>query len=209
MPELIEVPEENLFYAYDVLLMETKHRLVKKLKKYYEPNVHGHKTWSSSFLLMDYFLHNNVMKRSSKVLELGCGWGAASIFCAKKGAKVSGLDIDENVFPYLEVQATMNGVEITPIQKGYEKLKGKELGEYNILIGADICFWDELTELLVKLIRRAMRNGVKRVIIADPGRSPFLDLVESCKSFAKVSVHEWYSSDPEMYEGYIADIKAI
>ena len=37
-----------------------------------------------------------------------------------------------------------------------------------------------MTDLLYKLIRRALRNGVHSIYIADPGRTPFLELAEKC-----------------------------
>ncbi len=208
MPEVIELPENNLFNVFNIMLLENKHRLVKQLKACYEPNVHGHKTWASSFLLMDYFQTHRVLKRTSNVLELGCGWGAASIYCAKNGAKsVTGLDIDENVFPYLNVQAALNDVEINSITKSYDKLTGKQLAKYDIIIGGDICFWDELALMLEKMIKRALNNGSKRILLADPGRSPFFDLADRCEKFAKVKLSEWYVCDPEYYEGFVLDIK--
>ncbi|WP_144391492.1 class I SAM-dependent methyltransferase [Pleionea sediminis] len=208
MPEVIELPENNLFNVFNILLLENKHRLVKQLKECYEPNVHGHKTWASSFLLMDYFQTHRVIKSTSQVLELGCGWGAASIYCAKNGAKeVTGLDIDENVFPYLKTQAALNGVDVKCKTKSYDKLTAKQLDHYNLIMGGDICFWDELAQMLEKMIRRALKSGVKRIVLADPGRSPFLELAERCTEFAKASLTEWYVCDPDYYEGFILDIK--
>ncbi|NVJ50002.1 MAG: methyltransferase domain-containing protein [Gammaproteobacteria bacterium] len=208
MPEVFELPEDNLFNVFNILLLENKHRLVKQLKKCYEPNVHGHKTWSSSFLLMDYFQTEQVLKRTSKVLELGCGWGAASIYCKKNGAeKVTGLDIDENVFPYLEVQAALNDVKIEELKRSYDKLTARQFNQFNLIIGADICFWDDLAVMLEKMVKRALNAGVKRIVLADPGRQPFLDLAERVSGFAKVSLREWYVCDPEYYDGYILDIR--
>ncbi|MEE4246221.1 MAG: methyltransferase domain-containing protein [Kangiellaceae bacterium] len=208
MPEVVELPEDNLFNVFNIILLENKHRLVKQLKKCYQPNVHGDKTWFSSYLIMDYLQTHNILKRNSQVLELGCGWGATSVYCAKNGAKrVVGLDIDDNVFPYLDVHATLNDVKVETINKSYEKLTANYLADFNLLLGADICFWEELTPMIGKMIRRAFKSGKKRVIVADPGRQPFLDLAEYCKPFAKVDMSEWYVCDPEYYDGYILDLQ--
>ena len=51
----------------------------------------------------------------------------------------------------------------------------------DVIVGADICFWDDLTPILFNLIRRSQRAGVQKVIIADPNRSPFLALTARCK----------------------------
>ena len=82
MPKLQPLPEDHMYQAYGIYLLESKHRLIRRLKKAYQPSVHGHKTWNASFLLMDYLQHNP-LKKKSKVLEVGCGWGPGSVFCAK------------------------------------------------------------------------------------------------------------------------------
>jgi len=38
-----------------------------------------------------------------RILEIGCGWGPASVFCAKKlNARVTGVDMDKEVFPFMD-----------------------------------------------------------------------------------------------------------
>ena len=68
---------------------------------------------------------------------------------------------------------------MTPLQARFEKLTQARLADVDIVAGADICFWDELTPVLYNLIRRSLRAGVKQIIIADPGRSPFYALAVS------------------------------
>jgi predicted nicotinamide N-methyase len=75
------------------------------------------------------------------------------------------------------------------------------------MMGADICFWEELAIKLEALFRKALSNGMKRIVLADPGRQPFLDLAERCKDFARVDLREWYVRDPDDYDGYILDLK--
>ena len=73
MPKLQRVPEAHVEYAYGIYLLGTKHRLIKALRKRYQPSIHGHRTWGSSFLLMDY-LANNGIRRGTRAAEIGCGW---------------------------------------------------------------------------------------------------------------------------------------
>ena len=94
MPKLERLPEPFIQHAYGIYLLQSQHRLVRSLKRLYEPSVHGHKAWQSSFVLMDYLLHKP-FRRGSRVMEIGCGWGPASIFCAKQlNARATGVDID-------------------------------------------------------------------------------------------------------------------
>ena len=101
------------------------------------------------------------------------------MYCAKKyGAKVTGMDADSAVFPYLKLHAEVNEVEVETWRCKFEKVKKKDLRGTQLIIGADICFWDEMVDQVYKLIKKAMKVGVGQVIVADPGRPPFHALSE-------------------------------
>jgi len=172
---------KNIREAYGVKFLLSKHRDIKHLKACEEqPSIHGNKFWGSSYLLMDY-LENNPPPKNSKVLELGCGWGLAGIYCAKyHNAQVTGVDADAAVFSYLQLHAQHNDVTLQTKRSRFENLTTKQLANYDVLIGADICFWDELTDVLFNLVNRAIKAGVKKIIIADPERAPFFSLAERC-----------------------------
>ena len=207
MPKLVPLPEDNMYQAYGIYLLESKHRLIRRLKKAYQPSVHGHKTWNASFLLMDYLQHEP-LRRRSKVLEVGCGWGPASVYCASRfKAKVTGLDIDEEVFPFLEVLAELNEVKITPLVRRFEAIKGKDLGKFDVLVGSDICFWDEMVKPLGRLVDRAMASGVERFIITDPGRPTFYELCDRARRRHRVELHEWYATEPNYFSGEVVEIR--
>lgn len=209
MPQLIPDIEKNITQAYGITVLDKKHRLVKKLSKHYAPSVHGHKTWLSSFLMMDYLLHTSLLEGQSKLMELGAGWGPLSIFCAqRKGLKVTAVDCDAEVFPFLEVQATLNGVSVKTKKRLFEKLSKSDLLGYDLLLAADVCFWEELVDTHKKLIKRAFNAGVKEIIFADPGRSTFLKLVDYCTEKYGAECIEWYSVEPDYFEGFILRIKA-
>ncbi|WP_251359027.1 methyltransferase [Kangiella sp. TOML190] len=207
MPQTAET-ESKLIQAYGIFLFENDHPTVKELEEAYVPSVHGHKTWDSSFLIMDYLLHKHLLKPKKKVMELGCGWGPASVFCAENsGAKVTGVDLDEDVFPFFQAQAEINRVKVKTLRKSFQQLKKAEFAKFDLVFGADICFWDSLTPIHFKLIKRALKAGVKDIIFADPGRSPFYELVELCQKHFQAEYLDWYSVEPEKFEGYILHIK--
>ena len=207
MPQSID-QQKKLLYAYGIFLFENNHPTVKELEATYAPSVHGHKTWNSSFLIMDYLLHQGVLRPKKAVMELGCGWGPAGIFCAENAeAKVTGVDLDKEVFPFLKAQAELNGVKVKTLKKGFENLSKKDLADYQLIIGADICFWDMFTQTHFKLIKRALNAGVKDIIFADPGRSPFMKLAELCQQNFNTEFLNWYAVEPEEFEGYILHIK--
>ncbi|MDP6980748.1 MAG: methyltransferase domain-containing protein [Myxococcota bacterium] len=167
--------------AFGLEILNSNHPEVRKLKREGNwPYIHGHKFWNSSFLIMNE-LRREPLPRGSRVLEIGCGWGLLGIYCAKNfDARVTGVDADRNVFPFLELHARRNGVEIETEVKRFERLTVERLRDFDVILGADICFWDELTPILFNLMRRAGKAGVKQVIIGDPSRSPFTDLANRC-----------------------------
>ncbi len=142
------------------------------------PAIHGNKLWKSSCLVIDY-LHRHPPAELRRVLDVGCGWGIGGIWCAKRfGAAVTSVDADPNVFPCLDVVAALNGVATTNVVRRFERLTTRELAGYDLLIGADICFWDELTAPVANLVNRAIKAGVGEILIGDPERSPFLAMAE-------------------------------
>ncbi len=206
MPKLERMPEDHIYQAYGIYLLRSQHRLIRRLKKRYQPSVHGHKTWNASFLLMDYLDHKPIAK-GTKVLEIGCGWGPASVYCASRfKAKVTGLDIDREVFPFLDVLAELNGVKVKRLVSKFENLKTKQLADFHTIVGSDVCFWDSMVKPLYQLVNRAMKSGTQRFIITDPGRPTFYELADMCSKKFKVKLSEWYAVEPERFEGEIVEI---
>jgi predicted nicotinamide N-methyase len=170
----------NSHDAFGITILKSGHRDIRRLKQDNIPSIHGNKTWGSSYLLMDYF-QSHPIAAQSRVMELGCGWGLAGIYLAKQQkACVSAVDADKAVFPYLDVHADLNQVKIDHLHCRFEKLTKKRLSEVDVLIGADICFWDELSDTLFNLLKRAQQAGVRKIVIADPERQPFFNLAERC-----------------------------
>ncbi|MCZ6459814.1 MAG: class I SAM-dependent methyltransferase [Gammaproteobacteria bacterium] len=208
MPKLEPMPDDNMYQAYGIYLLESKHRLIRRLKKAYQPSVHGHKTWNASFLLMDYLQYEPLAKKS-RVLEVGCGWGPGSVYCAHQfKAKVTGLDIDDEVFPFLEVLAELNDVKVKPLVKRFESLKVKELSAFDVIVGSDVCFWDSMVKPLSQFINRALKSGVERVVITDPGRPTFYELCDIVRKKHKVELQEWYATEPSYTSGEVVEIRA-
>ena len=206
MPKLERMPEDHIYQAYGIYLLRSQHRLIRRLKKRYQPSVHGHKTWNASFLLIDYLDHKPIAK-GNKVLEIGCGWGPASVYCASRfKAKVTGLDIDREVFPFLDVLAELNGVKVKRLVSKFENLKTKQLAGFHTIVGSDVCFWDSMVKPLYQLVNRAMKAGTQRFIITDPGRPTFYELADMCSKKFKVKLSEWYAVEPERFEGEIVEI---
>jgi predicted nicotinamide N-methyase len=175
--------------AFGLKILNSHHPSIRRLKRNGNtPEIHGNKLWNSSFLIMDH-LKRNPIPRRSRVMEVGCGWGLLGIYCARQfDARVTGIDADRNVFPFLDLHAETNGVRVATEQKRFERLTVERLRGVDVLLGADICFWDQLTPVLFNLIKRALKAGVKQIIIGDPSRSPFTALAERCGSLDNATV---------------------
>lgn len=199
--------------VFGVKILSNSHPEIKKLRKETGyPSIHGNKFWKSTYLLMDYLrefppvrLKAKRGKRHLKVLEVGCGWGLGGIFCAKEfSADLTALDADPVVFPYLEHHAILNEVDVTTWCCRYEQVKKADLDSFDLVVGADICFWDEMTKPLYNLTRRASQVGT-RVVITDPGRQPFQDMAEKAVDKLGATYENWSVPHPHNSSGYVMD----
>ncbi len=190
--------------VYGLKILGKKHKAIQALrKKDVHPEIHGDKVWLSSYLIIDYLLRHP-LEDSPSVMDIGCGWGVLGIFCAKElGASVISVDADKNVMPYLKVQAAENGVKVKTKVCRYENLKPDLLAKQDLILGGDICFWDALVDPLFALIKRARKAGVKTIVIADPGRSPFLKLAKRCQKKFDANLLPVAISKPTKAEGYL------
>lgn len=169
-------------------------RKVKREGNY--PSIHGNKLWKSSCLVIDY-LKQNPPEHADSVIDVGCGWGASGIWCAQKlGSDVTSMDADPDVFPFLEVAADLNDVTTTPLVSRFEKLSKRQLSKFDLLIAADICFWDELVDPVYKMVNRAVKAGVKQIVIADPERPTFHEMAARCVEKHCAEVIEWETRSP-------------
>ena len=172
---------QHIIHHFGLKILRSTHPEVRKIKRKQQGHsAHGNKVWRSSFALIDY-LETYPIEAPSKVLEIGCGWGLSGLYAAKnQQADVTGIDIDASVQPYFALQNAINDSVVKFQQRSFESLTTDELNQYQYIIGSDICFWDEMTDPLFDLIERAIKSGVKKILIADPGRPPFWELGDRC-----------------------------
>ena len=165
---------------FGVTALSAAHPAMRQLKRTHHATLHGNKSWSANYLLMDY-LRQHPPEPGCQLLDVGCGFGLAGILCAKAfGAAVTAVDADESVFPFLQLHAAVNHVTIKTEQALFETISEPLLEASDWLIAADICFWDELADNVFELVERACNAGVEKIIIADPGRPPFWEMAEQC-----------------------------
>ena len=195
-------PQER--HAFGLTMLAPSHPEVRRLQHdAVQPSLHGHKVWPSSWVLMDYLQQRGVPPRT-RVLELGCGWGLVGIACAKLfQAQVTGLDADAAVFPYLQLHAQRNGVHIAPWHGTFADLTPPDLAAFELIVGADICFWEDLVDPLYRLVRHGIAAGVADILVADPGRPPFDELCARCLQQGDAEVLAWAMTTPVKESGRI------
>lgn len=193
--------------VYGLTVLKNNHVDIRRIRRQTgEATIHGNKFWKSASLLIDY-LEVEPPKKNWRILEVGCGWGISGIYCAKNfNAKVTALDADDTVFAYLQHHADINGVQITTLKSRYEKVTRGMLEDFDMVIGSDICFWDEMAKPLFNLIRRSQQAGVQRVVMTDPGRQPFRGMAERCiESFGGL-YDNWSVPHPNNMSGLVLDL---
>ena len=190
--------------AFGLTVLDNSHPEIRRLQRQADlPTLHGEKVWRSSFLLMDYLAQRSIAPRV-RVLELGCGWGLLGIYCAKTfNACVTALDADAAVFPYLQQHARLNGVEVQTRHLSFEHLKPCDLATFDLIVGADICFWDELVDPLCDIITYSMQVGVSEILVADPDRPTFDDLCARVETIGSADVLYWETDTPFSTSGRI------
>ena len=182
---------------HGVKMLTSSHPDIRRVKRTdAQPSIHGNKLWKSSFLMIDY-LKKNPPEHCRTVMDAGCGWGMGGIYCAKAfGSKVVSVDADKDVFPYLEANAAANNVKVKTLQAKFQKITTRDLKKIDMLIAADVCFWDELVDPVFNLVKRAVKADVKKIIIADPERSTFFEMAHRCEDKFCAEILEWRTKKP-------------
>ncbi|MFN2288172.1 MAG: methyltransferase [Chromatocurvus sp.] len=190
------------------LMPTASHPAIRSIKRRSaQPEIHGNKLWKSSCLVIDY-LHRNPPTDIATVVDVGCGWGIGGVWCAQHlGADVTSVDADPNVFPYLDVVAGLNGVETHHLTRRFEQLTTRQLGRYDLMLGADICFWDDLVKPVYNMVNRAIRAGVGQIILADPERPTFMQMAERVIDRHGGELCEWRTRGPLSARGVLLIIE--
>ncbi len=198
----------NEFIAFGLRIQKNAHVDMRRLKKQHgTPSIHGNKFWKSTYLLMD-FLQEYPLEKGARVLEVGCGYGLGGIYCAKHfDAELTSLDADPTVFPYLNHHANLNNVKAKTWKCRYEGVRKIDLEAFDVIIGADICFWDSMSRALYNLVKRAKQtNKDIRIVMTDPGRPPFREMAEKAVETLGADYLDWHVNHPHNASGLVLDI---
>jgi predicted nicotinamide N-methyase len=200
---------EKDYTCNGIKVLRSSHRAIRELKRIHKPSIHGFRIWPSSWLLMDYFTRSRFSSQLN-ILDIGCGWGIAGIYCVKNfDSVVTCIDSDSAVFPYVHLHAGINDVNVKTIEADFSDLAVKDFTGIDVMIGSDICFWDDMVEILKAMMLRALDCGVKTIIFADPGRPSFEKLGEFFMDKGIGKILDWFITAPYSIQGRILRVGMI
>lgn len=150
---------------------------LRALRAMHQPAHQGWRLWSATWLLLSYLQTCDL--RGARVVDVGCGWGLAGVYCATRGATVISCDLDPEVLPIAQYHADCNEAIIQTQARGFDAVDDELLAGASWVIGADICFRGDLVDPLFQLLQRARRADAA-VALADPGRAPMQTLAARC-----------------------------
>ena len=145
------------------------------------PTEFGNKVWATSLVLLDYLQKKPFELNGLRVLEIGCGWGLLGVYLSKfYSCKVTCTDLDEFVLPIAKYHAELNNTSVEVKKASFNELSLNFLNKFDLILGAEVCYSEEVSKDITALIKRSHRAKVKRFLIADPGRPDFFECYDSC-----------------------------
>jgi predicted nicotinamide N-methyase len=123
--------------------------------------------WPSSLVLAHYVCNHDT--GSKRILEVGCGMALASLLLNKQNADITATDYHPEVHKFLDRNTLLNRDKDIEFEQTDWASESDSLGLFDMIIGSDLLYEDEHTNLLADFID-AHSNTECEVIIVDPGR---------------------------------------
>ena len=123
--------------------------------------------WPSSEVLAHTMLDYNV--EGKRILEIGCGIALASLVLNHRLADITATDHHPEVKPFLALNVALNtGKKIPFVRTGWSDGEN-ELGTFDLIIGSDLLYESDHSQLLSEFINFHAKQNAE-VVIVDPGR---------------------------------------
>ncbi len=123
--------------------------------------------WPSGLALAHYIDgYNTAAKR---ILEVGCGIALPSLLLHAKQADITATDYHPEVQTFLQRNALLNQCGQVAFERTNWEDQSDSLGYFDLIIGSDLLYEDQHTELLAHFIH-AHAKPLCEIILIDPGR---------------------------------------
>jgi len=123
--------------------------------------------WPSSLVLAHHMIKHDIGSR--RVLEIGCGTALSSLLLNMQNVDITATDYHPEAEYFLNRNTKLNGSSAIPFERTGWADNDDSLGRFDLIIGSDLLYEDEHTELLTGFIREHS-NPKCEIIIVDPGR---------------------------------------
>ncbi len=123
--------------------------------------------WQASRVLAKAVKHIEIEDR--RIIELGCGLALPSLVLQHRGADITASDYHPLSEPFLDYNTDLNNLEHIPYVNLPWADKNEHVGKFDLIVGSDILYEPNHSDMLAGLIGRiASRNS--KVLISCPGR---------------------------------------
>jgi tellurite methyltransferase len=131
-------------------------------KRFFEKKIYNRKGYKFKFKPDNEILEMILkLKKSGKVLDLGCGESGTSLALAEKGFEVSCIDISKTTIDAVNNEAKKRSLTINAIVRDLEEFKPEE--NYDIILGLGIFHFlsKSQTYSLINLLKeKTNKNGI-------------------------------------------------
>lgn len=133
--------------------------------------------WEAGIVLADFLAGQNP-EPGTTLLELGAGLGATGLIAASAGYDVTLTDYEERILKFQKVNAAASNLSNVRVEM-LDWLNPKELGTYDVIVGAEVLYREEFFEPLIEIFKKSLKpNGV--IYLAHDGSrknsAPFLEM---------------------------------
>ncbi len=155
-------------------------RALSDLQQFADPNHHAERmgissaqwglfgqVWPSGRVLAEAMSHHAIAGK--RILEIGCGLGLASLVLQYRGANVIASDYHPLAEPFLAYNSALNDLPAVVYRELQWAVPTPELGRFDLIIGSDILYERDHSNLLAALMLRHA-NPDAEILITDPGR---------------------------------------
>ena len=123
--------------------------------------------WESSQILAQKMLEFDI--EGKRILEMGCGMALSSLLLNSRNADITATDYHPEVANFLSDNVNLNHGKHIPFLRTSWLNEDDGLGEFDLLIGADLLYERQHVKQLADFIHRHAKPSCE-IIIVDPGR---------------------------------------
>ncbi len=142
------------------------------------------KLWEAAFVLSNAVV-SLTPKEGQTLLELGAGLGAPGLVAADRGFKVTLSDFEPHILDFQKVSAAASGLKGVE-HKLIDWTKPPKLIQFDVIIGAEIIFRDDLFKPLLNVFDRYLAPGGTIYLAHDQRRKSLYKFMEMAGDTYKI-----------------------